>query len=85
VFAFLGLGLAAAALQGYVIRLGRIPNTLSGGLVRVLLVAAAVYLAVPVPQLGGLVMPQAIAAGLALAFAALALLYWLNRTSGRMT
>jgi TRAP transporter 4TM/12TM fusion protein len=85
VFAFLGLGLAAAALQGYVIRLGRIPNTLPGGLVRVLLVAAAVYLAVPVPQLGGLVMPQAIAAGLALASGGLALLYWINRTSGRMT
>jgi TRAP transporter 4TM/12TM fusion protein len=83
-FAFLGIGLAAAALQGYVIRLGRIPNTPAGWLVRGLIIAGALYLAIPVPRLVGLEMPQAIAAGLALASAGLALLYWVNKTSGRI-
>jgi TRAP transporter 4TM/12TM fusion protein len=85
VFAFLGIALAAAALQGYVIRLGRIPNTPVGWLARALLIAGAIFLAIPVPRLHGLAMPQAIALGLALASLGLYLLYWTNNRSGRTT
>jgi TRAP transporter 4TM/12TM fusion protein len=81
--ACLGIGVAAAALQGYVVRLGRIPNSVPGWLVRVLLLAGALYMAIPAPRLVGLAMPAAIAAGCALACAGLGLLYWINRTSGR--
>jgi TRAP-type uncharacterized transport system fused permease subunit len=84
-FAFLGIGLAAAVLQGYVIRLGRIPNTPIGWLARTLLIGGAAYLAIPVPRLHGLPMPQAIAFGLALASIGLYLLYWANNRSGRTT
>jgi len=84
VFAFAGMGLAAAALQGYVIRLGRIPLTPPGFLVRALLLAAAVYFSIPVERFVGLPMPAAIAFGLALASAGLALLYWTNKKSGRI-
>jgi protein-S-isoprenylcysteine O-methyltransferase Ste14 len=51
--------------------------------VRVLLLAGALYMAIPAPRLVGLAMPAAIAAGCALACAGLGLLYWINRTSGR--
>jgi TRAP-type uncharacterized transport system fused permease subunit len=84
-FAFLGIGLSAGALQGYVIWVGRIPNTLAGWLVRGLILAGAIFMAIPVPRLVGLEMPQAIATGVALAAAGLALLYWINKTSGRKT
>ena len=85
VFAFLGIGLTASALQGYVLRLGRIPNTAPGWLARLFVLGGGAVLAVPVPRLFYLPMPQAIAAGLALAIAGLGLLYWLNRTHGRST
>ncbi len=82
-FAFIGIGLAAAALQGYVVRLGRIPLTAEGFLVRALILIGAVYLAIPVPRLGGLEMPMALAFGTILATAGLGLLYWINKKSGR--
>jgi TRAP transporter 4TM/12TM fusion protein len=82
-FAFLGVGLAAVALQGYVIRLGRIPNTMAGWMVRTLLGAGATFLAIPVPHLHGLAMPEALAVGVGLASAGLALLYWINKSPGR--
>jgi TRAP transporter 4TM/12TM fusion protein len=83
VFAFLGVGLAAAGLQGYVAWMGRIPNTAPGWLVRALLLAGAFYMAIPVPRLVGLAMPAAMGTGFALACAGLGLLYWLNKISGR--
>jgi TRAP transporter 4TM/12TM fusion protein len=83
VFAFVGIGIAAAALQGYVAVLGRIPNTLPGWLARVLMLAGAVYMAIPVPRFVGMAMPAAIASGLVLALTGLALLHFINRASGR--
>jgi len=84
-FAFAGVGLAAAALQGYVVRLGRIPPTAAGWIARLFLFAGALFLAVPVPRIVYLPMPQALAAGAALAIVGLALLYWINRTHVRST
>lgn len=84
VFAFVGLGLAASALQGHVMRLGPIPATPAGWLARLLMLAGAVYLAVPVPRLVGLSFAHALVAGLGLALLGLALLYWINKKAGRM-
>src|SRR6185295_4608324 len=78
VFAFLGIALAASALQGYVIRIGRIANTPAGFATRALLLVAALYLTIPVERWVGLPMMQAILAGLALASAGLGLLYFSN-------
>ena len=83
VFAAAGVGAAAAALQGYVVRLGRIPNTAAGWLVRALLLLGALYMAIPVPRFVGLAMPTAIAVGAALSAAGLILLFFINRASGR--
>jgi TRAP-type uncharacterized transport system fused permease subunit len=82
-FALLGVAIAAAALQGYVAGLGRIPGSVPGWLVRALLLAGALYMAIPVPRFVGLAMPLAMATGFALACAGLGLLYWINKTSGR--
>jgi TRAP transporter 4TM/12TM fusion protein len=82
-FAFLGVGIAAAALQGYVVRIGLIPNTIAGWFVRALLLAGAVYMAIPVPRLVGLEMPGALATGVTLAGAGILILYFVNRASGR--
>ena len=84
VFAFIGIGLAAAALQGYVLRLGQIPLTLGGHLARGLMLVGALYLSVPVEAFVGLKMPAAIALGLGLALAGLGLLYSINKRSGRI-
>ena len=79
-----GIGLAAAALQGYVAGLGRIPSNAAGGLVRARCCSPARSIsAIPVERFVGLPMPQAIALGLALAAAGLGLLYWINNNSGR--
>lgn len=83
VSAAVGVGVAAAALQGYVLRLGLIPKTAPGWLVRALLLAGAFYMAIPVPRLVGLAMPSAIALGAALCAAGLTLLYFVNRSPGR--
>jgi TRAP transporter 4TM/12TM fusion protein len=83
VCAFIGIGVAASALQGYVAWIGRIPRTAPGWLARLLMLAGGAVLSVPVPRIFYLPMPQAIAAGLALALAGLGLLYWINRASGR--
>ena len=85
VFAFLGIGLAAAALQGYLIRLGRIPSSTGGWLARLLILGGAVFMSIPVPRITGLAFAPSIGVGLALAVAGLALLYWLNKTPGRTT
>jgi TRAP-type uncharacterized transport system fused permease subunit len=83
VFAFIGVGFAAAALQGYVLRLGLIPNSPAGWLARALMLAGALYMAIPVPLLVGLAMPQAIVTGVVLALGGLGLLYWIKRPFGR--
>lgn len=82
--AFVGIGLAAAALQGYVIRLGPIANSPAGFAARALLLIAALYLTIPVERWVGLPMAQAIVMGLALASAAFGLLYFTNKKSGRI-
>jgi TRAP transporter 4TM/12TM fusion protein len=84
VCAFVGIGLAAAALQGYVIRLGPIANSPAGFAARALLLVAALYLTIPVERWVGLPMAQAIVMGLALASAAFGLLYFTNKKSGRI-
>jgi hypothetical protein len=71
-------------LQGYVIKLGRVPNNPAGIAARVLLLIAALYLTIPVERFVGLPMAQAIVAGLALASAGLGLLYFTNKKSGRI-
>jgi hypothetical protein len=81
----LGIGIAAAALQGYVVRVGQIPNTIAGWFARALLLAGAVFMAVPVPRLVGLQMPGALTAGVTLAGAGILFLYFVNRASGRKT
>jgi TRAP transporter 4TM/12TM fusion protein len=81
--AAIGVGAAAAALQGYVLRFGLIPKTATGWIVRALLLTGALYMAIPVPRLVGLSMPAAIALGAAFCAAGLTLLYFANRSSGR--
>jgi TRAP transporter 4TM/12TM fusion protein len=82
-FALLGIALAAAALQGWVAGLGRIPATAPGWTARALILAGALYLAIPVERFVGLPLPQAIVFGVVLASAGLALLYWTNKKFGR--
>ena len=84
VFAFIGIAFAASALQGYAIRIGRIPNTPAGWAVRALLLGSALYLTIPVERFVGLPMMQAILAGIALASTGLGLLYFVNKKSGRI-
>jgi TRAP-type uncharacterized transport system fused permease subunit len=83
--AFLGMVLAAAALQGYVLGLGRIPNHPGGLIARIALIAGGFLLATPVPQLTGL--PFAanlfIAAGLAIFGLLLLFLFGSRLKSGR--
>jgi TRAP-type uncharacterized transport system fused permease subunit len=82
-FAFLGVGLAGAALQGHVAGIGRIPDTWPGLAVRAILIAAALYLTIPVERFVGLPMPWALLLGAVLASAGLGLLYWINRSQRR--
>jgi TRAP transporter 4TM/12TM fusion protein len=67
--AFAGIVPLAAALQGYVAGIGRIPNSPSGWLARSLLIAGGALLAVPSPSLTGFPFKTnlAIAAGLVIA------------------
>lgn len=83
VFAFLGIGIAAAALQGYVVRIGRIPNSIGGWIVRLLLLGSALCLTIPVERFVGLNMPQSLGVGCLLAAAGLLLLFQINKTTLR--
>jgi len=67
--AFIGIVPLAAALQGHVMGIGRIPNSLLGSLTRLLLIVGGGLLAVPSPRLTGLPFATnlAIAAGLVVA------------------
>jgi len=77
--AFLGMVLAAAALQGYVLGLGRIPNHPGGLIARFVLIAGGFLLAVPVPRLTGLPFSVNLSIGAALAIFGLLLLFAFNR------
>jgi TRAP transporter 4TM/12TM fusion protein len=67
--AFAGIVPLAAALQGYVLGIGLIPNSVPGWISRFLLIAGGVLLATPVPRLTGLPFSTnlALAAGLVIA------------------
>src|SRR5690606_38844562 len=72
--AFLGIVLIAAALQGYVIGLGRSPASAAGWIGRLALVLGGILLATPGPRLTGLSFAATLAAGAALAALGLLLL-----------
>jgi len=65
--AFAGIGVMAAALQGYVLGIGQIPPTLSGTIARALMIVGGILLAVPAPRLSGLSFTANLAIGAALA------------------
>jgi len=85
--AFIGIVPLAAALQGYVLGIGRIPNSLPGWLARLLLIAGGVLLAAPAPRLTGLPFATNLAIAATLVVAGLALLTVLTNKSeqGRTT
>jgi TRAP-type uncharacterized transport system fused permease subunit len=72
--AFAGVVLIAAALQGYVLGLGRLPNNAGGFGARILLIGGGVLLAVPAPRLTGLSLLANLVSGVALAAMGLLLL-----------
>ena len=77
--AFLGVVLIAAALQGYVVGIGRIPNHPGGLIARIALIAGGFLLAAPVPRLTGLPFSINLFIGAALAIFGLLLLFAFNR------
>jgi TRAP transporter 4TM/12TM fusion protein len=77
--AFLGIVLMAAALQGYVLGIGRVPGTAAGRLARVLMVGGGLLLAAPSPRLTGLTFSANVAAGCAAAAFALLVIFAMVR------
>ena len=77
--AFLGMVLAAAALQGHVVGIGRIPNHPGGLIARISLIGGGLLLAAPVPRLTGLPFMVNLSIGAALAIFGLLLLFAFNR------
>ncbi len=73
--AFVGMVLAAAALQGYVLGLGRIPNHPAGLIARIALIAGGFLLAAPVPRLTGLPFTANLSIGAGLCVFGLLLLF----------
>jgi TRAP-type uncharacterized transport system fused permease subunit len=73
--AFAGIVLVSAALQGYVLGLGRIPNRLGGWMARLAMIAGGLLMAAPVPRLTGYSFTFNLAAGAALAILGLLLLF----------
>jgi TRAP transporter 4TM/12TM fusion protein len=72
--AFAGIVPLAAALQGYVLGIGLIPNSLPGWAARLLLIVGGVLLATPVPRLTGLPFATNIALAAGLVISGLVLL-----------
>jgi len=72
--AFAGIIAMAAALQGFVLGIGQIPNHVLGWLVRLSMIAGGVLLAMPAPRVTGLSFSGNLAAGAALAAAGLLIL-----------
>ena len=62
-FAFAGIIVLGAALQGYVLGIGRIPTNAVGWIARVLMITGGLLLAVPSPRLTGLPFAANAAAG----------------------
>jgi TRAP transporter 4TM/12TM fusion protein len=85
--AFAGIVALAAALQGYVLGIGLIPNSLAGWTSRLLLIAGGVLFAAPVPRLTGLPFATNLALAAGLVIAGLVLLSIVTRKSeqGRTT
>jgi TRAP transporter 4TM/12TM fusion protein len=85
--AFIGIVPMAAALQGYVLGIGLIPNSLFGWISRLLLIAGGVLFAAPVPRLTGLPFATNLALAAGLVIAGLVLLSLVVRKSeqGRTT
>ena len=76
--AFLGVALVAAALQGYVLGLGRIPRHPGGVIARIAVIAGGFLLAAPVPRLTGLSFTLNLLMGAGLAVLGLLLLLGLG-------
>jgi TRAP-type uncharacterized transport system fused permease subunit len=78
-FAFAGIVVLGAALQGYVLGIGRIPTNAVGWIARVLMIAGGLLLAVPSPHLTGLPFAANAAAGAATTVLALLMIFALAR------
>jgi hypothetical protein len=84
--ACLGVALVAAAIQGYVLGLGRIADGAAGAAVRALLAAGGLLLAIPAERLTGLAFHLNLALGAALAVLGLCAIGLIRKTStGRTT
>ncbi len=81
VAAFVGMVPLAAALQGYVLGIGLVPNHIGGWIVRLLMIAGGALFAVPVPRLTGLSFTNNLALAAALVIAGLLILFVLVRKS----
>jgi TRAP transporter 4TM/12TM fusion protein len=81
VTAFIGLGAAAGALQGYAAGLGRYPPSVPGWVARGLVLAGGLYLAAPTERLFGLGFALDVGLGLTVLLLGLCLLYALQRQS----
>lgn len=77
--AFAGIVTVAAALQGYVLGIGRVPANAAGWLARAAMIAGGVLMAVPSPRLTGLPYTVNVAAGCAAAAAGLLIVFALVR------
>jgi len=85
--ALAGLILLAAALQGYVLGLGLIPNHVGGWIARLAMIAGGLLLAAPMPQLTGLPFSINLSMAAALAVIGLLIAFGLARRAekGRVT
>lgn len=78
-FAFAGIVVLGAALQGYVLGIGRIPTNAVGWIARALMIAGGLLLAAPSPRLTGLPFAANAAAGTATTVLALLMIFTLAR------
>ncbi|MEP7031533.1 MAG: TRAP transporter large permease subunit, partial [Pseudolabrys sp.] len=77
--AFAGIIVSAAALQGYVLGIGRIPRDIAGYFARALMIGGGILLAVPSPRLTGFSFTINVAAGATAAVVALLMIFALIR------
>ena len=81
--AFAGIVVLAAALQGYVLGIGRIPHHSGGWLARALMIGGGLLLAIPTPRLTGLPFAVNVAAGATAAVLALLIVFAFVRKTER--